>query len=101
MTAPTPVESLLRRDYLVTIGALAVLIVLAWIYVASGAGMGMSAWDMTRLALFPRPPQVAMPGMDMGAPAHAPTPWALIVAMWWVMMIGMMAPSAAPAILLY
>jgi len=106
MTAPTPVESLLRRDYLVTLSALAVLVVLAWIYIASGAGMGMSAWDMTKLALFPRPPPAAMPGMDMpgmdmSTPAHAPTPWVLIIAMWWVMMIAMMAPSAAPAILLY
>jgi predicted metal-binding membrane protein len=53
-----------------------------------------------------------MPGMDMSGMAMpeslAPPPaawsagaWALIVAMWWVMMIAMMTPSAAPTILLY
>lgn len=69
--------------------------------------MGMSAWDLTKLALFPQPhPPAAMsdmnmPGMDMSAPARPAATWVLIIAMWWVMMIAMMAPSAAPAILLY
>ena len=27
--------------------------------------------------------------------------WLLVLAMWWVMMIAMMTPSAAPVILLY
>ena len=50
-----------------------------------------------------------MPGMDMGsmggmAPARGA--WSLailgqIIARWWVMMIAMMTPSAAPAVLLY
>ena len=33
----------------------------------------------------------------MWSPAH----WLLVLAMWWVMMIAMMTPSAAPMILLY
>ena len=44
-----------------------------------------------------------MPGMDMGAaaPAWGFATWALMIAMWWIMMIAMMTPSAAPTILLY
>ena len=45
--------------------------------------------------------------MDMGgatAPGRAVwgfATWALMIAMWWIMMIAMMIPSAAPAILLF
>lgn len=78
----------------------------------------MSAWDMTSVSLFPHtraasaPMDMSMPGMDMSGMSGmdmrpvGPAPWtlqtaALIVAMWWAMMIAMMAPSAAPTILLY
>lgn len=85
-------ESLLRRDRWLTFAALVVIILLSWAYLLSGAGMGMSAWDMTR-----------MPGhMDM---AMAPVQWTpdyvvLMFFMWWIMMIAMMLPSAAPVVLL-
>ena len=36
----------------------------------------------------------------MAGMAHAP-PWPIVAAMWAVMMVAMMLPSAAPAILLY
>jgi predicted metal-binding membrane protein len=41
--------------------------------------------------------------MDMAPVAAAWTPmqWALLVGMWWTMMVAMMAPSAAPVVLLY
>jgi len=58
--------------------------------------MGMSGLDMTRLALFPHLQAESMPGMQ-----PAPFAWASAIAMWWVMMIAMMTPSAAPLILLY
>ena len=103
-------ERLLKRDRVITLTGLAVLCALAWLYIVTGAGLGMSAWDMTTLALFPH--QQAhdvmpdMPGMDMGSTtqewmAWGFATWALIVAMWWVMMIAMMTPSATPTILLY
>jgi predicted metal-binding membrane protein len=100
-------ERLLRRDRIITLAGLAALCVLAWLYMVTGAGLGMSAWDMTTLAMFPH--QLApdmMPGMDTDAAASAPTAWglgawALMIAMWWTMMIAMMTPSAAPTILLY
>ena len=84
--------------------------------------MGMSAWEMSslRLALGPAMPLPigetsadAMSGGRMsGAMCDAmsamatPARWDLgyagiMVSMWWVMMIAMMVPSAAPMILLY
>ena len=60
-----------------TIAGLAVLAGLAWAYLLSGAGMPV------------------MPGM-----AASPG-FATVVAMWWVMMVAMMIPAAAPTILLY
>jgi predicted metal-binding membrane protein len=44
-----------------------------------------------------------MPGMPVD-PARSDwgaATWALMIGMWWIMMIAMMTPSAAPAILLY
>ena len=110
-------ERLLRRDRAITLAGVAFLCALAWIYILMGAGLGMNMWDMTTLALFPHlegaatmmdMPGMAMPGMDGGAmmAGSAPTPWsplvwALMIAMWWVMMMAMMVPSAGPTILLY
>ena len=108
MSDASALETLLRRDRLITAAGLAVLCVLAWLYLISGAGMGMSAADMTRLTLFPHrgaEAASAMPGMDMSGMAAEPQPgasdWALTAAMWFSMMIAMMAPAAAPTILLY
>jgi len=106
-TAP-PLERLLRRDKAITIASLFVLWVITWVYTATGAGLGMSAWDMTTLTLWPQHdtavPMPPMPGME-DMPSMATTwglgVWALMVAMWWTMMIAMMTPSAAPTILLY
>jgi len=112
-------ERLLRRDRLFTSAGLAVLCVLAWLYIIAGAGLGMSAWSMTKLTLFPHLQSQEMtgemPGMDMSGmdmsdmdmsamaqpPVWGPAIWALMIAMWWIMMIAMMSPSAAPTILLY
>ncbi len=103
-------ERLLKRDRVITLTGLAVLCALAWFYIVTGAGLGMSAWEMTTLALFPhQQPHNAMPdmpGMDMGATAvewmaWGFATWTLIIAMWWIMMIAMMTPSATPTILLY
>jgi predicted metal-binding membrane protein len=85
-------EAILRRERAVTAAGLAALVALAWLYVWQGAGMGMSALDMTRATLFPH--RLHAPGgMDATTP--------VIVLMWWVMMIAMMTPSAAPLVLLY
>ena len=73
------------------------LCVLAWLYIAMGAGTGMSALKMTTLSLFPHESSSA----NVASTSWSLATWTVIVAMWWVMMIAMMGPSAAPAILLY
>ena len=106
-------ESVLRRDRLVVVIALIAVIVLSWVYVLAGAGMGMSAFEMTRMT---QPvgvidsTQPSVQGMSMGGTAVGGTmvtgAWTVgyavvIFFMWWVMMFGMMLPSAAPLLLLF
>lgn len=82
---------------MIVIGGLIIISALAWCYVMTGAGTGMSMRAMTRIAVSPGAfsGDSAMPQQWTGAY------WAIMLAMWWVMMIAMMAPSAAPMILLY
>lgn len=79
-------EIILRRDRLVVAASLAGLTALSWAYLLwLAAGMHMDS------------------GMVM-APAYQPwgaTRFAFMFAMWAVMMVGMMTPSASPMILLY
>lgn len=91
------VECALRRDRVVMAIALVVLCILAWAWLLSGAGMGMTALDMTRMAYGDH--SVMKPGASMASS------WTLVHAltmfiMWWVMMAAMMLPSVAPLILL-
>jgi predicted metal-binding membrane protein len=78
-------EYLLRRDRLIVAVGLAAVVALAWVYLATGAGMDTSMADMP---------------MDMPMP-WSPSYAALVFVMWWVMMIAMMVPSAAPTVLLF
>jgi predicted metal-binding membrane protein len=86
-------EAMIRRDRLVLVAGMLVVTALAWGWLALGAGMDMSAIEMTRMA-----------GMDgwMMQPAVWTLAYALLmVFMWWVMMVAMMLPSAAPMLLLF
>ena len=100
----------LKRDSLVVAFALAVITVLAWVYLAVLNG------EMQTAAMSAQMP--AMPGMhgmgDMSgmvngrggtmAPAlfaWTPTHFLFIFAMWAVMMVGMMTPSVSPMVLIY
>src|ERR1700756_92757 len=95
VTDTTVLEAVLRRDRFVVIAALVAVIVVSWIWIVLGAGTGMSAVAMTQMA--------GMPDMD------TMMEWAvwtagyagLIFAMWWVMMVAMMVPGAAPMLLLF
>ena len=49
MSRPSLLENLLRRDRTVVVLALALIIGVSWLYILAGAGMGMSALDMTSL----------------------------------------------------
>ncbi|MGH6897423.1 MAG: DUF2182 domain-containing protein [Geminicoccaceae bacterium] len=121
MAAASPLESLLRRDRLVVVASLGAVIVACWAYILTGAGMGMSALEVTAMTAAPpagmAAPDGDMQGMAMGEGASgamsgmamtamAPMAWthgyaALMLAMWWIMMMAMMLPSAAPMILLF
>ncbi len=90
----TALENVLTRDRMLLFAGLAVVVVLSGIYTILGAGMPMSALDMTRMA-------VEMPGMMMQPAVWSPAYALLVFLMWWVMMIAMMVPSAAPAVLVY
>ncbi|MGI9423481.1 MAG: DUF2182 domain-containing protein [Hyphomicrobiaceae bacterium] len=94
MSATSPVESLLRRDRLIVSTGLIIIIALSWAWLLSGAGTGMSVSQMTTWS-FPPPMRQSMPM------AWELAYWITMLGMWWVMMIAMMTPSAAPMILLY
>jgi len=86
------VENLLRRDRLVVAGALLLVAATAWAWLLAGAGMDMSAFEMTRHS-------------TMEMPWLRPTQWTtayaiLMFLMWWAMMVAMMLPAATPVVLL-
>ncbi len=84
MTVPVDatLEAVVKRDRLVVVTALIAVIALSWAYLLAGAGMGMADMAMT--------PAVWTPGYAV-----------LMFFMWWVMMVAMMLPSAAPMILVF
>ena len=86
-------ESVLRRDWLVLGAGLVAVLALAWTWLVLGAGMDMTAVEMTRMA--------GMDGWMMRPAVWTPGYAALMVSMWWVMMVAMMLPSAAPVLLLH
>ena len=78
-------SGLLRHRRAVVLGALVTVTVAAWAYLLLAAGMEMD--------------------MDGGPKTVAPSAWSppyavLISLMWWVMMVAMMLPTAAPTVLL-
>lgn len=78
-------ESILRRDRAVIAAALGALALLCWAYLA---------W----LAAAPAHSMAAMaPGIGHWSAAD----FLVMLLMWWVMMVGMMIPAAAPMILIY
>ena len=129
MAETSPLESLLRRDRLVVIAALSAVIVACWAYILAGAGMGMSAFEMTTMTAAPPAGMAESDGdgsgvsdggmagtamgesasgamHDMAMAAMSPAAWTpgyavLMFFMWWIMMMAMMLPSAAPMILLF
>ena len=91
-------ETVLRRGRLVVAGALGIIVALAWAYVLWLANdMNMGGMDMTGFRMIPAGVGIMLPASE---------PWraiefAYVFLMWAVMMVGMMAPSAAPMILMY
>ena len=90
----TLVEILVRQERRIVLAGLTLITLISWWWVLVGAGTGMNTWAMTTWQ-FP-PPVFGMMFED----------WTLEYAvamffMWWIMMIAMMTPSAAPMVLLY
>ena len=101
--AASPLERLLLKDRAIVLASLAGLSFLAWLYLAVLA-LEMARGDMTLMGMEAMAPMEAT--TMGGAMVMVPQPWsfatfALMLAMWWIMMIGMMVPSAAPMVLLF
>lgn len=79
-------ERILKRDRAVVLTGLGAAILLAWLYILLGAGMRMHGRD----AIVMMQPAAWTPGYA-----------ALMLAMWWTMMVAMMLPGATPMILLF
>jgi predicted metal-binding membrane protein len=95
MTQTTLTERIVRREQAIIALALTAITALAWYYVLIGAGTGMSTTAMTTWQFPPPRPATMMLGQwDAGY-------WLTMLLMWWIMMVAMMIPSAAPMILLY
>ena len=91
MDAESPgLEQVLKRDRHIVIGALVLVSLASWLYILTGAGM--DAGEMAPMS------GGAMLTMRL---AWTPAYFALMLAMWWVMMVAMMLPSAAPLVLLF
>jgi predicted metal-binding membrane protein len=91
-------ETVLRRDRWVIGSAIGIIVALAWSYVLWLArDMDMGGMDMTGFRMIPA-------GIGIMLPASEPwraIEFAYVFLMWAVMMVGMMAPAAAPMILMY
>ena len=94
----TALDAVLRRDRAVVAAALLVLVALAWAYVIwLAADMEMGGMDMSEFRMISAGRGLMMP---ITAPWQ-PIEFVFVFAMWAVMMLGMMTPSAAPMILIY
>lgn len=90
----TVTEALLRRERLLVLAGLLLITALAWWWVVIGSGTGMSAYSMTTWRF---PPPLHEASVNVWSPSYA----LVMFFMWWIMMIAMMTPSAAPLVLLY
>ena len=81
MANSSPLEAIVKHDRAVVLGGLVLVILLSWLYIVAGAGMDA--------------------GMAVAPVAWKPGYTLLVLAMWWVMMVAMMLPGAAPMILLF
>ena len=122
MNSLNVLEELLRRDRKVVILLLVTVITASWLYLLAGAGTGMYPHEMAMLVPAQKSMEPSMPGTASmsghetmtGASGHSsmvcmlmsPVTWTpgyalLMYSMWWLMMIAMMLPSAAPMVLLH
>ena len=87
--ASSALEQVLKRDRIVVIAAILVIAAIAWAYTVYVAGTGVGDMQMG----------MGMAMADMRSWSSAD--FGLMYIMWVVMMVAMMAPSAAPMILMF
>ena len=92
-STPSALEQALRRDRVVVAAAIVIIAAIAWAYTVYVAETGMGMGDMGD-------------GMGMGMAMADMRSWSaadfgLMFVMWAVMMVAMMAPSAAPMLLMF
>jgi predicted metal-binding membrane protein len=87
----SPVRSLPRRDRIAILIGIGGVTLLAWIYLFAAA---------KQMSAMPEMAMADMPGMVM-LRSWTRTDFLLMFAMWAVMMVGMMVPTAAPMTLIY
>ena len=86
------VDRLLLRDRWIVGGCVAAIAVLAWLWL----------WrEWAAMAPDTSMPGMEMPSAEMASPSNAAAYLANAFVMWFLMMIAMMLPSAAPMIMLY
>jgi predicted metal-binding membrane protein len=100
VTGQSRIGRLLERDRLIVTVALLLCVAGAAGFILAGGGSGMSSLDMAAEtgplgALISGTPDMVM--VANWTPGYA----MMIFVMWWLMMVAMMVPSAAPTILLY
>ncbi len=82
-------ETILRRDRIILVSALAVITALSWAYILSIGSDMQNNMDVTM--------EMAMPQVQ----TWGATDFALTFVMWAVMMVAMMTPSAAPMVIMF
>lgn len=100
MPSASWIETTLSHERRLVVAALCAVVVASWIYLLAGAGTGMSTVAMTSWQMAIGAPRAL--SMAVATPVEWTASYAVaMVVMWWVMMIAMMLPSAAPVILLH
>ena len=106
----------LEKDNLIVYLSIFLIVIITGLYTIFGIGMSMSAIEMTKMSgIFSMPSSMEMNmnmgsnNMDMNMGSNnmdMKNRWSISMAMsmflmWWLMMIAMMTPSAAPTLLLF
>ena len=106
-------STVLEKDNLIVYLSILLIIIITGVYTIFGIGMPMSAIEMTKMSgIFSIPSSMDMDmsmgsnNMDMNMNMNMNMGWSFSMAismflMWWLMMIAMMTPSAAPTLLLF
>lgn len=121
-SSPDVLEAVLRRDRAVGTLVIATVITASWLYLLTGAGTGMYPHEMAILVPVQTSMELSIPatagmyghetmagssdhstmvGMVMPPITWTPGYAVFMFSMWWLMMIAMMLPSAAPMVILH